>query len=145
MTLSKWDRRFIDLAKHVSQWSKDDSTRVGAVIVDNKNRVVSLGFNGFPRGVDDKHHNREHKLLKTLHAEDNALSFANKSTDGCTIYITHPPCSSCAARLIQHGIVRVVHPEPIAEFLSRWEKSCLVALEMFNDAGVEVVYEGKTQ
>lgn len=143
MSLNKWDTRFLELAKHISSWSKDESTKVGAVLVDSKNRIVSLGFNGPPRGVTDRYHDREQKLMKTLHAEDNALSFANKSTEGCTAYITHPPCANCAARLIQHGIVRVVYPEPSAEFMSRWEKSYLVALEMFGEAGVEITYHGR--
>jgi dCMP deaminase len=53
MMTKKWDKRFMELAKQVSTWSKDKSTGVGAVIVNDKKKVLSLGFNGFPRGVDD--------------------------------------------------------------------------------------------
>ena len=93
----KWDYRFLDLAAVVASWSKDGSTKVGAVITDPDHRVVSLGFNGFPRGLDDVDLPREEKLRRTLHAEENALLFASRPLDGCSIFVTHPPCARCAA------------------------------------------------
>jgi dCMP deaminase len=83
-----WDLRFLTLAKTVSTWSKDPSTKVGAVIVDKNRRVVSLGYNGFPKGVKDtieKLEDREQKYKHMVHAERNAMLFANKSLKGCTI------------------------------------------------------------
>ena len=71
----KWDRRFIELALHVATWSKDPSSKVGAVIVDEHRRVVSVGFNGFPAGVSDEEVPRERKLLRVVHAEMNACVF----------------------------------------------------------------------
>ena len=101
----KWDLRFINLAEHIAGWSKDPSTQVGAVIVDPTTRkVVSMGFNGFPRGVDDSDdrlQNREKKLSYMVHAEENAILQAGQSVAGCNIYI-HPTimipacCAHCA-------------------------------------------------
>jgi len=76
--MSKWDSRFMDLARLVASWSKDPSTQVGAVIVDQDKRIVSTGFNGFPRCVNDSPVDREVKLLRTIHAEENALLFARR-------------------------------------------------------------------
>src|SRR3990172_2103187 len=83
--LDAWDSRFLRLAEFVAQWSKDPNTKVGAVIVDGTHRIVSLGFNGFPRGVDDDERlrNRELKLKLMVHAEMNAILFAGRALDGC--------------------------------------------------------------
>ena len=137
--LTKWDRRFLDLAAHVATWSKDPSTRVGAVIVDANKRVVSLGFNGFPAGVNDEELPRERKLMRTIHAEINALAFANVSVRGCTIYVTHAPCANCTANLIQNGIAKVVFPRPVNDFKERWADHYSEAMLMLMEAGVEVV------
>ena len=138
--MNKWHKRFLDLAWHISTWSKDPSTQVGAVVVDNKKRVVSVGFNGFPAGVDDTFINREHKLLRTVHAEVNAVSFTHRSVEGYSIYITHPPCAHCAAILIQHGIVKICFPARRldSEFQQRWGESFHEAQCMFNEAGVQI-------
>ena len=84
MNSTKWDDRFLVLAKLIGSWSKDPSTQVGAVIVDNKNRIVSVGYNGFPRGVEDSEKrlcNRQEKYDIIVHAEVNAIAFANKSVE----------------------------------------------------------------
>lgn len=136
---SKWDKRFYNLAVHISAWSKDDSSRVGAVIVDYKKRIVSVGFNGFPAGVDDSPGDRDRKLRRTVHAEVNALSFAAQSVEGCTMYVTHAPCANCAAIIIQHGVASVFFPEPEEGFLERWGDSYREALLMFKEAGIYVM------
>lgn len=105
----KWAKRFLDLATLIGSWSKDNSTKVGAVIVDERNRIVSVGFNGFPRGIEDIITDRDEKLRRTIHAEENALLFANRSVEGCTIYVTHHPCARCTAKLIQVGISKIVY------------------------------------
>jgi dCMP deaminase len=106
-----WDNRFLELSKLVATWSKDPSTQVGAVIVDENNQVVSMGYNGFPRGVKDDYRleDRETKYKLIVHAEENAIVHARRSLEGCTIY-TAPfmPCSKCAGLIIQSGIRRVV-------------------------------------
>lgn len=137
--MNKWDHRFGGLIALVASWSKDPSTQVGAAIVDAKNRVVSLGFNGFPRAVADATEaleDRDEKLRRTIHAEENALLFAQRPIEGCTIYVTHPPCARCAAKLIQAGISRVVSPAPSEAFRERWAADLASSRAMFGEAGV---------
>jgi dCMP deaminase len=89
--MDKWDNRFMELAEHISYWSKDPRTKVGSVIVDDRNRVVSMGYNGFPRGVHDTDERYEHRPLKHLlvsHAERNALDNSPLTVEGCTLYCT---------------------------------------------------------
>ena len=135
----KWLARFLQMAELVGSWSKDPSTQVGAVIVNN-NRVVSLGFNGYPRGVSDSagQDTRDVKLLKTLHAEENAILFAKKDLDGCDMVVTHFPCPNCAAKIIQTGIVTVHAPVPSAQFYERWGDKIQISESMFAEAGVRV-------
>jgi dCMP deaminase len=139
MELSKWDRRFLGLAAHVAQWSKDPSTRVGAVVANDK-RVVSLGFNGFPQGISDDHrlHDRETKYSLVLHAEENALLFSGADLSGNTIYVYPlPPCSRCAAKIIQSGIRRVVTTIP--DEMARWDESVALTRTIFEEVGIEMV------
>ena len=129
----------LDMAALVASWSKDPSTQVGAVIADKKNRVISLGFNGFPRNIQDHSallEDRDEKLRRTIHAEENALLFATQSVEGCTIYVTHPPCARCAAKIIQSGIERVVVKEVSDSFLERWADDWRSATMMFREAGI---------
>lgn len=134
----KWDVRFLEVAGLVAGWSKDPSTKVGAVIVDDKNRIISTGYNGYPRGVADTvaEDSREAKLMRTIHAEENALLFASRPLDGCTLYITHPPCSRCAIKIIQTGIATIVTPPIAAEFSARWFDELKSATALCKDAGV---------
>ena len=75
-----WDVRMLRLAKHISSWSKDPSTKVGCVITDVQNRIMGIGYNGFPHGLADKNlDDREHKYARTVHAEMNAILFMNPS------------------------------------------------------------------
>ena len=142
--LNKWDQRFIDLAMHIADWSKDPSTKVGAVVVDPlTRRVVSTGFNGFPVGVEDtadRLENREIKYEMVVHAEQNALVFAGPQAAGCTLFVTPlPPCARCAVVIIQARIARVVCPKPD---LTRepWATQSSIAESMFNEAKVKVDY-----
>lgn len=137
MNTTKWDKRFLGLAKLVGSWSKDPSTKVGAVITDYNNRVLSIGFNGFPQGVKDCEKrllDREQKYDIIVHAEANALMFANTSLEGCTIY-TWPfePCSRCAGLIIQSGITRVVS---VINSDQRWEKNFTLARQLFDESGI---------
>lgn len=135
----KWDRRFLALAEHIAQWSKDPSTKTGAVIVDSSNRILSLGYNGFPRGVNDspeRLENREVKYKLIIHCERNALLFARGSLNGCRLY-TWPfmPCASCAAMVIQAGIIEVIAP---TSDNPRWVEDFKLAQMLFSEAGVKV-------
>lgn len=136
MPLTKWQQRYLNLAQHVATWSRDPSTQVGAVIVRPDKTIASVGFNGLPRGVDDsaeRLNDRDTKLSMTLHAEQNAVLAAHERLDGCTVYVwPMPPCSHCAAVLIQAGIVSVIAPSPSR----RWIESCLLGREMLREAGV---------
>lgn len=140
--MSKWTTRFLDMAALVASWSKDPGTKVGAAIVDDKQRVVSVGFNGFPRGVIDRSVSRDTKLARTIHAEANAILFANRPLAGCTLYVTHPPCSHCSALIVQSGIEKVVYKEPDADFMERWGDSVTESAAMFGEAGVVLEVEG---
>ena len=137
-TSQKWDYRFLQLANHVSAWSKDPSTKVGTVIVDKQRHIVSLGFNGFPRGVKDlteRYENRTTKYKMVVHAEANAIVNASRSVKGCTIYAT--PfffCEDCTKLIIQSGIKRAVSLHSSNE---RWEESWNTAKLMMDEAGVE--------
>ena len=141
MSLTKWDNRFLELAKLIGSWSKDPSTQVGAVIADDNNRILSIGYNGFPKGVEDSEKRlfeREEKYAIIVHAEANALMFANKSVEGCTIY-TWPfePCSRCAGLIIQSGIKRVVSVRHSEE---RWKKNFLQSTILFEEAGIPLEF-----
>ncbi|ASI88447.1 dCMP deaminase family protein [Vibrio mediterranei] len=137
--VSKWAKRFIQMAELVGSWSKDPSTQVGAVITKN-NRIVSVGFNGYPHGISDSAEidERETKYLKTLHAEENAILFAKRDLDGCEIWVTHFPCPNCAAKIIQTGISVVHCPQQTEDFLSRWGEKISLSQDMFEQAGVHV-------
>lgn len=140
--MEKWDQRFFNLAEHISNWSKDRSTRVGAVIVGPHREIRSTGYNGFPPGVDDEveaRHERPTKYLYAEHAERNAIYFAASTgviIAGCTIYVTMFPCADCARGIIRSGIRRVVAPMPSR---SDWAASHEAARTMFREASVDVL------
>lgn len=134
----EWDQRMLDLAAHIAGWSKDPSTKVGAVIVDDLRRVVGHGYNGFPRGVADtpeRLNDRPTKYLHVVHAELNAILNARGSVEDCTLYLTHQPCAECAKAIIQAGLLRVVVSP--ASGIARWADSHMTAWSMLEEAGVE--------
>lgn len=120
----KWDRRFLDLAKLVSTWSKDPSTKTGAVLTNGMKTVLSVGFNGFPEYMSDDealYANREEKYSRVVHCEVNALIFARQDISGATLY-TYPflSCDRCAVQMLQAGVMRFVAPLATPEQLERW-------------------------
>jgi len=138
--MSDWDARFLSLARHISNWSKDPTTKVGCVIVGPDNEIRSTGYNGLPRAVEDRPERMERpaKYLWTSHAEENAVAQAARigaRLRDCTAYITHPPCSRCARSLIQAGLRLVCVGDgttsmPAEEFD--------IARTMLAEAGVEL-------
>ena len=140
MTFRKWDLRFIELAKHISTWSKDPSTQVGAIIVDRRNRIISTGYNGLPRGVKDtpaRLNDRETKYSMVVHGEINALLFATQPLEGTTLYLwPFLSCSKCTAIIINTGIKRVVAP---LSDNPRWIESIELSRSLYHEAGVQVV------
>ena len=140
---SKWDMRFIELARHISGWSKDPSTKVGCVVVGEDREIRSTGFNGFPRGIDDDPErlaDREKKYPLICHAEENAIMHAARigvSLKDSTAYVTWPPCSRCARSLIQAGIREVVYSSS-EEIPERWLEDFEISTGMLAEANVLV-------
>lgn len=135
----KWDLRFLDLAEHISEWSKDPSTKVGAVITLG-NRLISVGYNGLPQSVPDAKkilNNREEKYKYIIHAEMNAILTAGRDLTGCTLYTTpFLPCTNCASMVIQSGIVRVVADKCKKE---DWKSRIEESKKLFSKANIEVI------
>lgn len=132
---TKWDDRFMEMATLVATWSKDPSTQVGAVLTRD-NRVISLGYNGFPPGVDDDpslYAQREEKYPRTVHAELAALT--NVNAFGSTLYVTHCPCATCMGAILAAGVSRLVAFYPSPEMLARWP-SMRISQEMAEQAGL---------
>jgi dCMP deaminase len=139
-----WDYRYLKLAKEVAQWSKDPSSKIGAVAVGPKGNVLAQGYNGFPRGIfdyDDRYENRDTKYKLVVHAEMNVIynaTYNGVSLDGATLYVAGLPiCSECAKGIIQVGIKRVVMEEVVVP--PKWEESWHWSKLMFNEAGIEVL------
>lgn len=134
--MTDWNDRFFALADMVGSWSKDPSTKVGAVVVRPNRTIVSVGYNGFPRGVDDTYTTREDKLLRTVHAEANAILTAQEPLHGYTLYVTPlHPCANCAGLIIQSGI-KMVHFKAHAESSEAWKQHADVMYGMFISAGI---------
>jgi dCMP deaminase len=140
MKYQNWDIRFLELAEFISNWSKDPSTKVGAVIADENNRVISVGYNGFPKNVkdDERLYNRESKYRIIVHGEINAILFANKSVKNCTLYtVPFQPCSRCAGLIIQSGITRIVTKK---NNCTRWQEDFELSSQLFKEANIAVDY-----
>ena len=140
---SKWDTRFMKLAREIAGWSKDPSSKIGAVIVDDDRRILSTGYNGFPRGIEDTEerlHNKEEKYPRIVHAEANALLsalYSGVSVKGATLYVWGlPVCADCTKLVIQSGIKRVVitYPENASEkWRMQWNE---MSKPMIKETGV---------
>lgn len=137
-----WDEYFMGMAHLAAFRSKDPNTQVGACIVNPQNRVVGLGYNGFPRGCDDDLYSwqREGEFLETkypyvVHAELNAILNAIQNLQGCTIYVSLFPCNECAKAIIQAGIRRVVFESD----KYAGTKENIASKRMFESAGVELI------
>ena len=141
--MTDWDKRFLQLAKHISEWSKDPSTQVGCVVVGPDRELRSTGFNGLPRGIEDNEqrlNNREIKYPLICHAEENAIMHAARigmSLKDCTAYVTWPPCTRCARSLIQAGISTIVYPKDI-EIPDRWMEDFTLSLNMLKEANISL-------
>ena len=147
----KWDRHFLKLALVHAELSKDPSTKVGSVIVGLDREILSLGFNGFPRGVEDvdtRLQDRETRLQLMVHAEMNAVLAAARNgvrLKGGTLYVAAidskggiwggAPCIRCTVEMIQSGIAEVVS-YPLSSVPTRWFSSIEVSIKMLREAGV---------
>jgi dCMP deaminase len=142
---SKWNLRFLYLAKQTASWSKDPSTQVGAGAINpDTGAILSVGYNGFPRHIDDdpkRYEDRDTKYKYIVHAEMNAIFNANYngvSLNGSHVYIWPlPPCIECAKGMIQCGVKKIVFPMNFIP--QRWNDSCEIAHQVLEEAGVKVV------
>lgn len=138
MTCNTWTESYIALAEFwANQRSKDPSTKVGAVIVNPHNHVVSLGYNGFPKGVEDSEerlNDRDTKIRFVQHAERNALDNSDVPVRGCTMYVTLKPCSECAKSIVQKGITEVVYRKPNRPDTFGWDLTDII----FQEAGIKI-------
>jgi dCMP deaminase len=142
LTLSNnWDKRFLDLAEHISEWSKDPSKKIGAVAVGAQRQILAQGYNGFPRGIDDtndRYDNREEKYKLVVHAEMNVIynaSYNGVSLNGSTLYVHGlPVCSDCAKGIIQVGVKNVIMRKAKAPDI--WLESWKTTEKMFKESGV---------
>lgn len=142
----KWDIRFLELAGFIASWSKDPSTKVGAVIAGNDRRIMAIGYNGFPSTVVDDEGilaDRERKLALTVHAEMNAILNA-RNVDlraAYGIYVSAPfVCAECAKHIVQAGIKRVLVAGPPVP--QRWADSDRIAQETFALGGTVFLKDG---
>ncbi|MBE5785828.1 MAG: dCMP deaminase family protein [Clostridiales bacterium] len=144
---TKWDKRFMDMAKMVGSWSScyQPNRQIGAVIVRNK-RIITTGYNGAPAGVESCVERGEclrrklnipsgtqHELCYAIHAEQNAIIQAAKlgiSIEGATLYCTHQPCVICAKMIVNSGITKVIYGEGYPDEFAR---------KIFEMANVEIV------
>ena len=135
-----WDEYFMGVAILSSKRSKDPSTQVGACIVNSDKKIVGIGYNGFPNGVDDdvfpwtnKGEYVETKYPYVVHAEPNAILNATSSLKGCTLYVTLFPCCECAKLVIQSGIKKIVY---ISD-KHAGDDSTIASKRLFDAAGVK--------
>jgi dCMP deaminase len=143
--------RFLPVAQAIASLSKDESTKVGAVVLGEGFEIRSTGWNGAPRGSDadvDERRLRPAKYAWVAHSEANAIAQAARvgtPLAGCTMVVTHAPCMSCAKLIVQAGITRVVAPTPSADLLSRWADDLALAQRLFDECGVEfILLEGES-
>ena len=137
-----WDEYFMGLAHLSALRSKDPNTQVGAAIIDENHRVVSVGYNGFPKGCsdDDFPWARSGGVLNSkyafvVHAELNAILNSPRSVSGCTIYVSLFPCNECAKAIIQSGIKRIVYEsDKYAD-----TETTIASKKMLQAAGIELV------
>ena len=141
---TKWKKRFLKLSKEISTWSKDPSTKVGALIISEDRNIISTGYNGFPRGIEDTEerlNNRELKYKFILHAEMNCILNAlynGRSVKDCILFVHGlPPCSECTKSIIQAGMKKVITDSKATD---NWKESLKLSLEMLKEANVEIEF-----
>jgi len=135
----------MEMARKVSEWSKDPNTKVGAVAVGSKGQILSQGFNGFPRGIldsEDRLQDRETKYKYVVHAEMNVIynaTYNGVSLDKSSLYVYGlPVCSECCKGIIQVGISTVYVSKECLELRPHWQESWMRSVDMFSEAGIEV-------
>lgn len=151
MSRSSWDTRWSKILAVVSEWSEDNSSKYGAVIVDDRQCIRSTGFNGIPRGIklEPHYHNRPDKYNYFVHAEINAILNSPLSVAGCTMYLLKSPCAQCAGAVINASISTVKFlkhhdlNERAALEIDNWRMSLEDAEAMLHEAGVKLIHIGE--
>ena len=140
----KWNQRFMEMAELIAGWSKDGSTKVGCVIIGPDKEVRSVGYNGFPRMVNDNIPERWTRPIKyeyDVHAEVNAILNAARNGTNLSqaiLYVTMPPCMRCAGAIIQAGIKEVIYMEPeVQKQIPGWRDTLQLSFDMFDEASVK--------
>jgi dCMP deaminase len=136
----KWANRFLEVARVVASWSKDTSTKVGAVAIGSAKQILAEGYNGIPRGVKDlpERFERPAKYLYTVHAEANLVAHAARAVlAGSTVYCTHCCCAQCAGLLINAGVAKVVIDGSTRTNMPA--ESFEAARQMFKEANVQLI------
>lgn len=145
----QWDRYFLEITEVVRHKSKDPSSKIGAILVGEHNQIISTGFNGFPRGIDETISERWERPIKydyVVHAEVNAILNAARtgvSTFNSTLYLVGfgpptVPCKVCCNAIIQAGIKRIVG-KAYKPMQDGWEKSCEFSFNRLKEANIEFV------
>lgn len=145
--MTNWDYKYAELARRIAEWSKDPSRKIGAIAVGEHGQILSQGYNGFPRGIEDTQArllDREEKYKYIVHAEMNCIYNATLngvSLNGSTLYVYGLPiCSECSKGIIQVGVKRVVIYTPEINKIDIpevWKTSGNLARDMFTEAKVE--------
>lgn len=143
----KWDKRFMEMAQLISTWSKDPSSKIGAVAVNDERRILATGYNGFPKGIADTEerlNDKDEKYPRIIHAEMNALMnalYSGVSLKDSTLYVYGlPVCPSCTKCVIQAGVKRVVIPSAKTDkgnWQQVWEEQ---SAPMLKESGVQITY-----
>lgn len=146
---SKWAARYFSLAAEAASWSKDPSSKVGCVYVGRNGQILSTGFNGFPRGIEDSSerlNNRSIKYQYVVHAEKNGIYNAclnGVSLEGSLLFVSGLPiCSECAKGIIQVGVSAVWVRKQDIDKSGIWEEQWKITKNMFLESGVEYTIIG---
>lgn len=142
MSKRDWDNFYLGMARYVSRKSKDPSTKCGAIIVRPDHTVCSLGFNGFPRDIEDDERllQRDSKYSLMVHAEMNAILNTQERIAYYTLYTYPlPPCDRCAVHIIQSGIRNIVTKKLKKELRERWGESIDKSKKYFEEAGLNYI------
>ena len=134
-----WNHKFMRLIENeVSGWSKDPDTQVAALVVTNNRRSISLGYNGFPRGIKDDSRLKQRDLKRKImvHAELNAILNADFSLEGATLYALKFPCHECGKAIIQKGITTVV-AYPVDT--DHWSDSQELSYQLLKEVSVTII------
>ena len=139
----KWIRNYMGVAEQVSSWSKDPSTKCGAVAVGKFGQIISQGYNGFPRGVDDRpdrYADKETKYKYVVHAELNCIYNAalnGTSMNGSMLYVYGlPVCNECAKGIVQIGVSKVFMKYP-TDISDKWKNAFSHTKDMFDESGID--------